>query len=47
MTLINNKNNNFCGKNNNFLGSFTTNIMKSDKSIRWMGITNQDGIIII
>jgi hypothetical protein len=29
-----------------FFHVFTQNILKSDKSIRWVGITDQDGIII-
>ena len=29
-----------------FFHVFTKNILKSDKSIRWVGITDQDGIII-
>ena len=29
-----------------FFHGFTKNILKSDKSIRWVGITDQDGIII-
>ena len=29
-----------------FLHAFTKNILKSDKSIRWVGITDQNGIII-
>src|ERR687895_2674697 len=30
----------------NFLYNFTKNILNSDKSIRWVGITDQNGIII-
>ena len=33
--------------NNNFLFTFTKNILDLDKSIRWVGIIDQDGIIII
>ena len=29
-----------------FLYAFTQSILNSDKSIRWVGITDQDGIII-
>ena len=29
-----------------FLHFFTKNILKSDRSIRWVGITDQNGIII-
>ena len=29
-----------------FLYAFTKNILKSDKSIRWVAITDQDGIIL-
>jgi muramidase (phage lysozyme) len=29
-----------------FLYAFTKNILKSDKSIRWIAITDQDGIIL-
>ena len=29
-----------------FLYAFTQRILNSDKSIRWVGITDQDGIII-
>ena len=32
--------------NMKFLFTFTKNILKSDKSIRWVGITDQNGIII-
>ena len=32
--------------NDNFLFTFTKNILHSHKSIRWVGITDQDGIII-
>ena len=32
--------------NTKFLHAFTKNILKSDKSIRWVGITDQDGNII-
>ena len=28
-----------------FLHAFTKNILKSDKSIRWVAITDQDGIL--
>ena len=30
----------------NFLSIFTKNILNSHKTIRWIGITDQDGIII-
>lgn len=40
--LLENDNN-----NNNFLFTFTKNILDLDKSIRWVGIIDQDGIIII
>ena len=30
-----------------FLYAFTQSILNSDKSIRWVGITDQDDIIII
>jgi hypothetical protein len=33
--------------NKNFLFTFTKNILDIDKSIRWVGIIEQDGIIII
>jgi hypothetical protein len=32
--------------NTKFLHAFTKNILKSDKSIRWVAITDQDGNII-
>ncbi|HSF49878.1 MAG TPA: hypothetical protein VLA74_03880 [Nitrososphaeraceae archaeon] len=32
--------------NTKFLFTFTKNILNSDKSIRWVGITDQNGIII-
>ena len=32
--------------NTKFLYAFTQSILDSDKSIRWVGITDQDGIII-
>ena len=32
--------------NTKFLFKFTKNILKFDKSIRWIGITDQDGNII-
>ena len=32
--------------NTKFLYAFTQSILNSDKSIRWVGITDQDGIII-
>ena len=32
--------------NTKFLYTFTKNILNSDRSIRWVGITDQDGIII-
>ena len=32
--------------NTKFLFTFTKNILSSDRSIRWVGITDQDGIII-
>ena len=32
--------------NTKFLYTFTKNILNSDRSIRWVGITNQDGNII-
>ena len=31
---------------NTIISSFTDNILNLDKSIRWIGITNQNGIII-
>ena len=30
--------------NTKFFFAFTKNILKSDKSIRWVGITDQNGI---
>ncbi|HEX6645996.1 MAG TPA: hypothetical protein VF047_02325 [Nitrososphaeraceae archaeon] len=33
--------------NNKFFSAFTQSILNSDKSIRWVGITDQNGIIII
>jgi hypothetical protein len=32
--------------NTKFFSAFTQSILNSDKSIRWVGITDQDGIII-
>ena len=32
--------------NTKFLFTFTENILNSDRSIRWVGITDQNGIII-
>jgi hypothetical protein len=32
--------------NSNFLSTFTKNILDSHKSIRWVGITDQNGVII-
>jgi hypothetical protein len=32
--------------NTRFFSAFTQSILNSDKSIRWVGITDQDGIII-
>jgi hypothetical protein len=32
--------------NTKFLFTFTKNILNSDRSIRWVGITDQNGIII-
>ena len=32
--------------NDNFLYTFTKDILNSDKSIRWVGVINKDGIII-
>jgi hypothetical protein len=32
--------------NTKFFSSFTKNILNSDRSIRWVGITDQNGIII-
>ena len=31
---------------NNFLSTFTKNILDSHKSIRWVGMIDQNGIII-
>jgi hypothetical protein len=31
---------------NNFLSTFTKKILDSHKSIRWVGLIDQDGIII-
>jgi hypothetical protein len=33
-------------ENDNFFSTFTKNILNSHKSIRWIGITDKDGIII-
>jgi len=42
ITLSANKDNDFT----KFLFTFTQNILNSDRSIRWVGITDQNGIII-
>ena len=40
------RNDDIDNKTPKFLHAFTKNILKSDKSIRWVGITDQDGIIL-
>jgi len=40
------RNDDIDNKTPKFLYAFTKNILKSDKSIRWVAITDQDGIIL-